>query len=235
VLIDQTNSRVQDVLESREKEVVKAWLTANKDGLLAELQEVTIDMWDAYAEAVKEVFGDKVRITIDRFHVMKNFQERLNEARREIQNQLPREQAKELKGSRWLWLTNPSNLKPEQQAELERLKRKFPMLARLSEHRERLQEIFNDGRFRRPGSAAVWLRRWCEQGRAMGLKPLEKFNRTLENWMDRIANYFVMRSTNGQTEGFNRGLRAILWRACGMTNFAHFRLRVLHAFGRNPA
>ncbi len=47
----------------------------------------------------------------------------------------------------------------------------------------------------------------------------------------RIANYFVARQTNGRTEGFNRGLRGLLWRACGMTNFAHFRLRVLHAFG----
>jgi hypothetical protein len=55
--------------------------------------------------------------------------------------------------------------------------------------------------------------------------------RTLENWMDQIVNYFVARSSNGRTEGFNRGLRAILWRACGMHNFSHFRLRVLHAFG----
>ena len=65
----------------------------------------------------------------------------------------------------------------------------------------------------------------------MGLTALSKFNATMENWMDRIANYFVRRSTNARTEGFNRGLRAILWRACGMTNFTHFRLRVLHAFG----
>jgi transposase len=231
VLIDQTNDRVLEVLESREKAVVMAWLAANKATLLAHLEEVTIDMWDAYAEAVKEVFGDAVRITIDRFHVMKNFQDRLNEARRDIQNQLPKEQAKELKGSRWLWLTNLQNLTPEQQAELERLKKRFPALARLSEHREALRKIFDDGRFRHAESAIVWLRAWCERGRAMGLKSLEKFNRTLENWMERIANYFVMRSTNGQTEGFNRGLRAILWRACGMTNFNHFRLRVLHAFG----
>lgn len=230
MLIDQTNDRVLEVLETREKAAVVAWLTQHKDGLLASLNEVTIDMWDAYAEAVKEVFGERVLITIDRFHVMKNFQERLNEARREIQNKLPQEQAKELKGSRWLWLTNEQNLTPEKQVELKRLKKKFPDLARLSEHREALRNIFEDGRFRRPESAMVWLRRWCEKGRLMGLKPLEKFNRTLENWMERIANYFVMRSTNGQTEGFNRGLRTILWRACGMTNFAHFRLRVLHAF-----
>ena len=231
MLIDHSNGRVLDVLESREKTVVMAWLRQHQAGLLAELNEVTIDMWDGYAEAVREVFGESVRVTIDRFHVMKNFQDRLNEARREIQNQLPREQAKELKGSRWLWLTNPQNLKPQQQAELERLKKLFPSLARLAEHREALRNIFEDGRFRRPESAIVWLRAWCERGRAMGLKALEKFNQTLENWMDRIANYFVSRSSNGRTEGFNRGLRAILWRACGMTNFEHFRLRVLHAFG----
>ena len=231
MLIDHSNGRVLDVLESREKTVVMAWLRQHQAGLLAELNEVTIDMWDGYAEAVREVFGESVRVTIDRFHVMKNFQDRLNEARREIQNQLPREQAKELKGSRWLWLTNPQNLKPQQQEELERLKKLFPSLARLAEHREALRNIFEDGRFRRPESAIVWLRAWCERGRAMGLKALEKFNQTLENWMDRIANYFVSRSSNGRTEGFNRGLRAILWRACGMSNFEHFRLRVLHAFG----
>jgi transposase len=38
--------------------------------------------------------------------------------------------------------------------------------------------------------------------------------------------------SNGRTEGFNRGLRAILWRAFGMVNFRHFRLRVLDRLGR---
>jgi transposase len=231
VLIDHTNGRVLEVLESREKAVVVAWLSANRQGLLANLREVTIDMWDAYAEAAREVFGDAVIVTIDRFHVMKNFQDRLNQARREIQNGLPKEQAAELKGSRWLWLTNPENLDEQQQTELDKLKKKFPALAKLSAHREALRKIFQDGRFRQPESAMKWLRAWCRRGERMGLKALTKFNATMENWMERIANYFVRRSTNGRTEGFNRGLRAILWRACGMTNFTHFRLRVLHAFG----
>ena len=231
MLIDHTNGRVLDVLESREKAAVVAWLTKHKGGLLAGLKEVTCDMWDAYAEAAAEVFGDSVIVTIDRFHVMKNFQERLNEARRQIQNALPKEAAKELKGSRWLWLTNLVNLTAGQREELEGLKKRFPQLARLSEHRERLRRIFEDGRFRRPDAAVPWLRDWIKRGERLGLEALKKFNRTLENWMDKIANYFVYRSTNGPTEGFNRGLRGILWRACGMTNFQHFRLRVLHAFG----
>ena len=123
------------------------------------------------------------------------------------------------------------NLSPEQAAELEGLKRKFPQLAKLAEHREALRRIFEDGRLRRPQTAVRRLKAWAERGEAMGLEALRKFNRTLSNWMGRIANYFVSRSTNGPTEGFNRGLRSILWRACGMASFAHFRLRVLHAFG----
>jgi transposase len=232
VLIDHTNARVLDVLETREKAAVVAWLQGQKaSGRLASLAEVTCDMWDAYAEAAREVFGESVRVTADRFHVMKNFQDRLGDARREVQRKLPKGQAKELKGSRWLWVTNPENLEPDQRAELERLKRRFPELAKLSRHREALRRIFEDGRVRRPDTAVVWLRAWCSRGRRMGLKALEPFFRTLENWMAEIANYFVDRSSNGRTEGFNRGLRGILWRACGMTNFAHFRLRVLHAFG----
>ena len=49
--------------------------------------------------------------------------------------------------------------------------------------------------------------------------------------MDRIAHYFVSRPGNGRTEGFNHGLRAILWRAFGMRNFEPVRLRVLDRFG----
>ena len=232
MVIDHTNGRVLDVLESREKQVVVRWLTASREsGLLSSVQEVTSDMWDAYVEAAREVFGSTVRITIDRFHVMKNFQDRLNQARREIQNKLDKETAKELKGSRWLWVTNPENLTAEQRCELEKLKQKFPDLGRLAEHREALRRIFEDHRLTNPKTAMARLRQWCQRGVRLGLKALEQFNQTLENWMEPIANYFVSRSSNGRTEGFNRGLRAILWRACGMRNFCHFRLRVLHLFG----
>jgi len=45
-----------------------------------------------------------------------------------------------------------------------------------------------------------------EQAQALGLKALDAFCKTLSNWLGLIANYFVSRSSNGRTEGFNRGL-----------------------------
>jgi transposase len=170
-------------------------------------------------------------VTVDRFHVMQNFQERLTDARREIQRGLSKEEAKALKGSRWLWQTNDENLTSEKRRELEGLCQKFPRLGELRQQREALRQIFEDRRLQTAEGGAQRLRDWIVQARQLGLTALNAFCQTLENWLDKIANYFINRSTNGPTEGFNHGLRAILWRAFGMMNFQHFRARVLHTFG----
>ena len=232
MFIDHTNKRVLDVLEGRDKDLIANYLRTNKDGLFAQLKEVTTDMWDGYVNAAEEVFGESIRVTIDRFHVVKNFQEQLTEARREIQRGLDKEQAKELKGTRWLWQTNPENLSDEQRQQLEGFKERFPRLKQLVEQREALRAIFEDKAIQDAASGASRLQAWMEQAKGLGLKALEKFCKTLTNWLGRIANYFEWRSSNGRTEGFNHGLRTILWRSFGMLNFRHFRLRVLDRFGR---
>jgi transposase len=235
-VIDPTNRRVLEVLETREKTAVVAYLQEGKArGVLAHLEEVPTDMWDGYVEAVREVFGATVRVTIDRFHVMKNFQEQLTEARRQIQRGLSQEEAQALQGSRWLWLTNREHLDESQRATLAELQQRFPLLGQLADQREELRQIFEDRHVVTPTEGTARLRAWMAKARPLGLKALDKFCNTLENWLDKIVNYFVSRSSNGRTEGFNHGLRAILWRAFGMFNFQHFRLRVLDRFGKPQA
>ncbi len=232
MFIDHTNKRVLEVLEGRDKVLIVNYLRQNKEKLFASLAEVTCDMWDAYANATTEVFGTTVRVTIDRFHVVKNFQEQLTHARRTIQRTLDREAAKELKGTRWLWQTNPDNLRDEQRQQLRELSGRFPKLGQLLEQRDALRAIFEDQTITDAATGAERLRAWMTQVKQLGVKALDTFCQTLTNWLDQIANYFVWRSSNGRTEGYNHGLRAILWRAFGMQNFRHFRLRVLDRFGR---
>ena len=222
-----------DVLENRDKASVVAYLAAGKaSGLFAQLEEVTTDMWDGYVTAVRDVFGDTVRVTIDRFHVMKNFQEHLTDARRQIQRELTKDEGQALKGTRWLWVTNWENLNAKQQAELTQLKERFPRLRELVDYRETLRQLFEDRTITDAAIGTERLKSWIESARQAGLKGLDAFCRTLENWLDKIANYFINRASNGRTEGFNHALRSILWRAFGMTNFSNFRLRVLDRFGR---
>src|ERR1700722_17257045 len=232
VIVDHDNQRVLEVLENREKATILAYLRrARKEGLLAHVEEVTMDMWAPYVGVVREAFGTGVAITIDRFHVMKNFQECLTEARRELQRQMSGPERDELKGSRWLWVTNPENLTPEEQKKLQHLKERFPMLGQIADQREALRAIFEDRRIPNPTVGQQRLQGWVEQVEAMGIKALAPFCKTVRKWLDKIANYFRSRSSNGRTEGLNHGLRAIIWRAYGMVNFENFRLRVLHCFG----
>lgn len=233
MLIDHTNRRVLDMLPERDKDSFVKWLQQGKaSGLLAHLVEFTADMWEGYINAVHEVFDKEVRVTIDRFHVMKQFQERLTEARREIQRTLPKEEAQALKGSRWLWVKNFENLTAEEQDRLQALKEQFPALKKLAEARESLRSIFEDRGVQSVEEGKKRLQGWMKEVTQLGLKALELFCGTLTRWLDGIANYFATRSSNGRTEGFNHGLRSILWRAFGMQNFENFRQRVLDRFGR---
>lgn len=232
MIIDHDNRRVLEVLENREKTTVAGYLKQAKElGLLVHVIEVTCDMWDAYVSAARDVFGEKVIVTIDRIHVMKNFQECLTGARRELQKKLSEADRAELKGSRWLWVTNWENLSASQQQELAALKNRFAELGKLADLRESLRALFNDAAIQDPAAGRQRLRAWMEQAKALRVSALDKFFKTLTNWLDKIANYFASRSSNGRTEGFNHGLRAILWRAFGMPNFENFRLRALHCFG----
>ena len=233
MIIDHTNRRVLDVLENRDQQTVTEYLRkARQSGLLAQVTEVTTDMWDGYVNAAKAAFGENVSVVIDRFHVVKNLQERLTAARRLVQKSLSEDDRKLLKGSRWLWCKNVENLSPEELAELQTLRAKFPQLALLADQRESLRALFEDRDITTPEAAQQRLREWLTAARRLQLKPLDAFCQTLENWLPMIANYFTNRSSNGPTEGFNRGFRTILWQAFGMTNFRHFRLRILDRFNQ---
>ncbi|MGL4550597.1 MAG: transposase [Gemmataceae bacterium] len=101
-------------------------------------------------------------------------------------------------------------------------------MKQLVEQREGLRAIFEDTAIEDAEQGERELRGWTERALAVGLKGPAAFCKTLNNWLGKTANYSVWRSSNGRTEGFNRGLRAILWRAFGMVNF---RLRLLDRFG----
>ena len=189
-------------------------------------------MGDGDVAAAREVFGESVTLTIDRFHVMKNLQEQLTAVRREIQRDLPKEEARELNGSRWLWLTNPENLDEDQRQRLTELKSQFPRLAQLADQREALRQLFEDRSVTTAAAGVARLTEWLAAARALSLTALNKFCDTLARWQDQIVNYSVSRSSNGPTEGFNNGLRTILRRSFGMLNFRHFRPRVLDCFGK---
>jgi len=100
---------ILDVLKERTKEALEAWLDQRGVEWCAQIEVCCADMWDAYHEAAQAKLPNARRV-VDRFHVMKNLNDALSKARRNIQNQADETTQALLKGCRWWLVKNKENL-----------------------------------------------------------------------------------------------------------------------------
>ena len=218
---------VLDVLKDRKKASLAAWLTARGVEWCAKVEVCCADMWNAYHQAA-QAHLPKARLSVDRFHVMKNLNAAVTKARRTIQKRSDPATQELLKGCRWLLVKNAENLTEEEQPKLQKMLAASPDLKECYELKESFRAWYNS--FMTRAQADQALTRWLVQVEATGLKSLQAFTKTIANWRERILNYFEGRHTNGFAEGVNLKIKMIHRRAFGYHNFINFRLHVLVAF-----
>ncbi len=219
---------VLDVLKDRKKATLEAWFDQRGLDWCAAVEVCCADMWDAYHEAA-HIKLPKVRLIVDRFHVMKNLNEAVTKARRTIQKQATAQTQEQLKGCRWLLVKNRENLDAEESERLEAMLAVSPELKLCYALKEEFRQWFNQSADR--ATAEQGLNEWLARVEASGLKALQAFTRTLSNWRERILNYFEGRHSNGFAEGINLKVKLLQRRAYGYRNFESFRLHILTAFG----
>jgi len=222
---------VLDVLPNRERETLEKWL----DGLSVEQRQaikvVNVDMWEPYTLAVKAKLP-QATIVADRFHVMKNLNHCLTQARREIQDSATAEVKAQLKGSRWVLVKNQKDLNDKERAKLELIYQVSPELKTCHELKELFRLLFDTLTDREEAKKA--LQNWMQKVVALNVKALKPFIVTLNNWLDQILNYFIESWTNAFAEGINNKIKLIKRRAFGYTNFDHLRLHILVECRPNP-
>jgi transposase len=218
---------VLDVLKDRKKASLEAWLEARGAAWCAAVEVCCADMWDAYHEAAQAKLPN-ARLTVDRFHVMKNLNDAVTKARRAIQKQADDVTKAALKGCRWLLVKNVENLTTEEHEKLHAMLAASPDLKACYDLKEDFRRWFNETPDR--PTAEQGLQDWIARVEASGLKALHAFVTTLTHWWERILNYFDGRHSNGFAEGVNLKIKWLNRRGFGYRNFDHFRLLVLTAF-----
>lgn len=219
--------RVLDVLEERKKEHLEAWFEVRGPAWCATVRMGCADRWDAYHEAARAHLPH-ADLIVDRFHVMKNLNAAVTNARRAIQKQADAPTKAILKGCRWVLVKNAENLTDKERARLQILLANSPDLKLCYELKEAFRAWFNQTATRVEADAS--LTAWMTKVEASGLKALQPFLATLTNWRERILNYFDGRHNNGFAEGVNLKIKLINRRGFGYRNFANFRLHILVAF-----
>jgi transposase len=224
VVLDLESGAVVFVGDGKGAEALEPfWRRLRSSG--ARIEAVALDMSPAYIYAVRENLPGAV-LVFDRFHVVKLFNDRLSEFRRELYREATDRLHKDvLKGTRWLLLKNPENLAPERR-ERERLEEALRLnqpLAAAYYMKEDLRQIWEQ-----PDKATATrvLRDWIRRAEESGIKVLHKMAATLSVHRHGLLAHYDYPISTGPLEGTNNKIQTMKRQAYGFRDYNFFKLKI---------
>lgn len=191
----------------------------------AKIQAVAMDMSPSYISAVTTHLRKAV-IVFDHFHIIKLFNEKLSDLRRNLYREATEKLHKKvLKGTRWLLLKNPDNL-DQSRKEPQRLKDALALnepLATAYYMKEDLRQVWQQ-----PDKKAAHrvLEDWIRRAEVSGIRILIKFAHTLALHRNSILAYYDYPISTGPLEGTNTKIRVMQRQAYGFRDTEFFKLKI---------
>jgi transposase len=189
----------------------------------ARLKAVAMDMSAAYRNAVREVFGERVDIVYDRFHVVSLVNEALDETRRDIVRDLGGSAGSGLKKTRFVLLKALENLSQQAHERLIELSALNEPLFKAYILKEHLRHLWEQPDAKRGGA---FLDAWIEEARALDNPHFARVATTLQQRRHGLLAYFEHRITSGPIEGTNNKIKVLKRQAYGFRDMAYFKLRL---------
>lgn len=191
----------------------------------ARVKAVAIDMSPAYIEAVSTNLK-KATIVFDHFHVVKLYNDKLSDLRRELYREATDQLHKKvLKGTRWLLLKNPENLE-DVRSEKERLQEALKLNAPLATAyymKEELRQLWAQNSKR---DAQKFLSSWILRAHASGIRMLKTFANTLAGHREGVLAYYDHEISTGPLEGLNNKIKTLMRQAYGFRDKEFFKLKI---------
>lgn len=224
ILTDIGNKEVIDLLSNRNQETVLKWLRQLPEK--EAIQTVTMDMWQPYRNAVREVLP-QARIIIDKWHVVKMANEALEQVRKTIRAGLTDAQRRSLMRDRYLLLKRKQDLTAKDQLILETWTENFPTLRKAYAMKEAFFDIWEATTEEEAHHRYFAWQESISSEIADAFLPIAL---TIENWGDEIFGYFGSNGkiTNAFTEAKNGALKVANRIGRGYS-FSVIRAKVLFA------
>jgi transposase len=192
----------------------------------AKIKAAAMDMSPAYISAISSHLP-KATIVFDHFHVVKLFNDKLSDLRRDLYREAKDDLHKKvMKGTRWLLLKNPENLDLEKR-EKERLEEALKLNKPLScayYLKEYLRQVWLQPN---KEEAEKVLSDWTEKAQSSGIKMLMKFAKTLAGYKSGILAYYDYRISSGPLEGTNNKIKTMKRMAYGFRDMEFFKLKIM--------
>lgn len=235
-LVYQLDNGLRRLLWSGPKRRVKTllgffrWFGKERSALL---EYVSSDMWVPYLKVVRKKAVNALNI-LDRFHIMKKFNEAIDEIRRQEAKELFQHSKDHiLVHSRWALLKNKPNLTDTQVVKLKELLRHKLRSVKGYLLREDFQRFWQ---YRSVAWAEKFLDAWTKRTMYTKLEPMKKVARMLRNHKELIMNWFRAdgKISNGAVEGLNLKAKLAMRKAYGFRNVKTLQIALYHTLGNLP-
>lgn len=233
VILDFNTGRVLWAGKDRKTETLDNFFQDMPEEKRDQIKAFAMDMWDPYIKSVKK-WCPQASIVFDKYHIISDFNNTIDQVRRKEQNKktLSDKQKKVIKGSRWLLLKNPENLKEKNKPDLDRLLKLNENLLKVYILKEELKLIWENHE-NDPEQMEKALDNWCEEALRSNLKPVIKFVKRLQDHKEGIIAYANHQIHTSKLEGVNNKIKEIKRSAYGFHDDEYFKLKIKQAFPGN--
>ncbi len=235
-LVYQLNAGVRRLLwcgpERKAKTLLRFFRMFGKEHS-AKLQFICSDMWAPYLKVIAKKAPQALNI-LDRFHIMRKFNEAIDEIRRdEVKQFKANGNENVLERGRWLLLKRPENLSEKQTTRLDELLKLN--LASIKGYllREDFQRFWE---YQRPDFAGKFLDNWITRTLQTDLEPMKKVAKMLRKHKPMILNWFKAkgRLSSGAVEGLNLKAKLTMRKAYGFKTLKCLQIALYHTLGKLP-
>lgn len=213
IITDHETGKVVWAREGKNADTLNTFFAELGPERCATLATVTLDMSQAYINAVK-ANAPQAEIVFDRFHVQRLAHDALDQVRRALVAKYTEpEQRHVLKKTRFILQKNPENLSSAERQKLTEVQVNNRPLYRAYLLKDTLASILDRRQYY---VARDELYKWLAWASRSKLAPFVRVARTIRKHMHGILAYLNTRLSNGRSEGLNGKVRVITRRSYGL-------------------
>lgn len=227
LFVDLLRRKTIFITEGKDNTTVKRFAQDFKDhnGDIAKIKNVSCDMSPAFTKGVKENLP-QAEITFDKFHILKIINEAVNNVRKQevSTNNI-------LKGTKYIWLKNYSNLTVKQKEQLNELTMSNMNIKTIRAYniRQSFQDIYQANT---QEEFITYLNKWYYWATHSKLEPIIKAAKTVKKHWDGIVKWYESKINNGILEGLNSVIQAAKSKARGYKTFKNYKIIVYLLTGK---
>ncbi len=224
IICDLDRGTVEYVVDNREQKSLERYYEQFSKDELEQIEAIAMDMWDPYIAATKAYVPDAdKKIVFDRYHAMTQVTKAVDKVRRSEHKVLAAQDDFRLKGTRYLWLWNETNVPEWRREEFAGIKNAKLKTSRAWAIKEALREFWSYA-YRK--CAEKYFKAWYFWATHSRLTPIIAAARTLKGHLANLLTYFKHRITNATSEGINSKIQMIKLMACGYRNREHYKAAI---------